>query len=75
MNLFCVVDTLGGGRIVGIFASPEVAARVLAIEPSYYQLHACTLDDVNPEAVEWARTTDQRAQLTEVMTRLRPGSG
>ncbi len=67
MQLYVVVDTMGGGRIIGVFASREVAAELLAIEPSYYRVHPCDLDAINPESLTWARTDEQRDRLRRRM--------
>jgi hypothetical protein len=68
-QVFCVVDTLGAGRIVGVFTSRALAAKVAAVDPSYYQLHVCPLDELNPDALDWAQTDKQRARLAALMRR------
>lgn len=67
MKLFVVVDTLGAGRVVGVFDSREEADRVLAVEPGYYQAHECDLRQINPEALDWARTDVQREALRKLI--------
>ena len=67
MQLFYVVDTLGGGRIVGIFSTRETAAEIAAIEPHYYRLESARVDEINPAALQWARTEPQRDQLRRLM--------
>jgi hypothetical protein len=67
MQLYVVVDTLGAGRVVGVFPSRDRADTLVAIEPSYYQLYECRLNEVNPIALDWARTEEQRAALRRLM--------
>jgi len=70
--LFVVVDTLGAGRVVGVFDSKERAEEVVAIEPAYYRLFDCTLNRVNRTAMEWARTAEQKRALALLIAAQEP---
>ena len=59
---FLVVDTLGCGRVVGLFASEALARTVTAIEPLYYKLHRLQRNQFNLDAIAWE--TPLTPQLT-----------
>ncbi len=55
MKLYVVFDTKGAGRLVGVFKNSKAAQRVLKMDPYYYQLHQCQLDEVTQEAKRWLK--------------------
>ena len=62
-TLYIVIDTIGDGRVVGVFDSHERAARLIEIDPLYYKLAERTLNQIDPEALRWARSDEQRNAL------------
>ena len=69
MQLYVVVDTLGDGRIIGVFADREVACEIVAVDPNYYKLHECVLGEISERSIRWARSDEQRARLSDLATR------
>ena len=65
-DIYVVVDTMGASRIVGVFDSEAAAIAVVGDFPEYYEIHRCPLNQVSPEAIDWARTDEQRAHLRRV---------
>lgn len=63
MKLFVVVDTKGGGRILGVMDSRERAEQLCDLSPIYYKLHSVTLNQVNPEGLEWTDSDAQKEKL------------
>ena len=63
MDLFVVVDTMGDGRIVGVFDSEAAAQNVIGTWDEYYKLRRCRLNQVDPEVLGWARNEAQRDWL------------
>lgn len=53
VNVFVVLDTMGAGRIVGVFSRLARAAAVRSVNPSYYRLIPTRVNDINPECVRW----------------------
>ena len=68
-QLYVVIDTLGDGRIVGVFSSEQAARQVIGEFDHYYKLRTCVLDRVDPDVVGWARTDAQRAWLQQFIGR------
>jgi hypothetical protein len=63
MDVFVVIDTLGDGRIVGVFSSEESAREVIGEWGHYYKLHPCRMNRVDPAILGWARSDEQRRWL------------
>jgi len=63
LNVYVVYDAGGAGRVVGVFRSPYRANSVVAINPAYYRVTQCRLDDVTDAAFEWLESLQQRDQL------------
>ena len=61
--VYIIVDTKGAGRIVGAFDQRERAEAIRSIDKAYFRLTALPLNSVNPVAIEWLLSTDQREQL------------
>ncbi|MCG8418673.1 MAG: hypothetical protein MJE77_12105 [Proteobacteria bacterium] len=70
MQLYVVIDTQGDGRIMGVFDSRESANELVGIDPNYYKLYPCMLNEVSSTSLRWARTDEQRSRLQHVATRL-----
>jgi hypothetical protein len=68
MDVFVVVDTAGSGRIVGVFDDEAAAREVIGRWAEYYKLRRVTLNRVDPEVVDWARSEDQKAWLRQFIT-------
>lgn len=69
MKLYVVVDTKGAGRIAGVFDARERAEALTALCPSYYELHTCPLNQINPEVLDWVDTAAQRQALQALIKR------
>jgi hypothetical protein len=67
MDLYVVIDTKGGGRLLGVFDSRELADRIVGRYPNYYKLHSGRLNQINPEVLDWVDTPDQRTDLEELI--------
>ena len=63
MELHVVWDTKGEGRLVGVFSTPDRAAKAAAANPAYFRVHATRLDAVNPAIVPWALDPAERLRL------------
>jgi hypothetical protein len=61
--VYVILDTKGAGRIVGVFDDLERAERIRNIDRGYYRMVAVQPNAVNPVAVEWLQTPDQREAL------------
>lgn len=61
--LFVVYDTQGGGRVVGVFDDGVTAERVVAVNPPYYALHECRVNELNPAALRWLPTEELKQKL------------
>jgi predicted RNA methylase len=70
VDVSVVYDLGGAGRVVGVFRSAYRANRVVAINPAYYRVTRCKLDDVADVAFEWLESMDQKDRL-ERLRRLR----
>lgn len=71
MKVYVVYDLGGAGRVVGVFRSAARANRVVSVNPAYYRVTACKLDDVTDSAFEWLESLDQRDKLQKLRL-LRP---
>jgi hypothetical protein len=71
VKVYVVVDTLGAGRIVGVFGCARRAAEIAAVDPCYYELHEHELDAIHPAALAWSRTGPQRLLLGELAIKAR----
>lgn len=67
MDLYVVLDTMGDGRVVGVFDSEAAAAQVIGEFRAYYKLHRCRLNEITAEALGWARDDLQRAHLERLI--------
>jgi len=56
-SVYLVWDTSGMGRPVGIFHDAEVAHRAQQVNPNYYRVHQCALDEVAANLAGWATGT------------------
>jgi len=63
VRLYVVYDLSGAGRLVGVFRSAVKAATVVAVNPEYYRVTACRLNDIRAEAVDWLSSLDQRDRV------------
>lgn len=63
MKVYVVYDLGGAGRVVGVFRSAYRANRIVAINPAYYRVTSCNLDDVSDAAFDWLESMDQRDRL------------
>lgn len=66
IEVFVVYDLGGAGRVVGVFRDGARAQRIVAINPAYYRLTRCKLDEVSPAAFEWLKWPNQRDELTKI---------
>ncbi len=69
MELFVVIDTKGSGRVVGVFDDRGRAESVAQSSPSYYRVHAASLNEINPEVLDWADSDEQRRALERLGAR------
>ena len=65
-KLYVVYDTLGAGRLLGVFDSEDKARLITDKYPSYYKLQVATINEVNKEALQWANSDEQRKFLEEL---------
>ena len=65
MEAFVVIDTMGDGRIVGVFTTERAARDVIGEWGDYYKLRRVTIDVVDPAVLDWARTDEQRRWLEQ----------
>ena len=63
MTVFVVYDLSGAGRVVGVFRSAYRANRIVSVNPAYYRVTRCKLDDVTDAAFDWLESMDQRDRL------------
>jgi len=63
MVVHVVYDLSGAGRVVGVFRSAYRANRVVAVNPNYYRVTRCKLDDVTDAAFDWLESMDQKDRL------------
>jgi hypothetical protein len=70
VRLYVVYDLSGAGRLVGVFRSAVKAKNVLAVNPEYYRVTACRLNDIRAEAVDWLSSLNQQERV-ERLTALR----
>ena len=63
MEVYVVVDTMGSGRIVGVFEEEAAARAVIGEWDAYYKLRRCRLNQVDPEVLDWARNDAQKDWL------------
>ena len=61
--VYIVTDTKGAGRVVGAFGDRERAESIRGVDKAYFRLTALPFDSVNPVAIEWLLSADQREQL------------
>lgn len=62
-ELFVVVDTMGAGRIVGVFDTLTAAERVVGGFAAYYKIERCQPNRIDPVALKWTSSPEQRAHL------------
>lgn len=70
MQLYVVIDTKGEGRVLGVFDDSALAESLAAQDPAYYTLHACRLNEVNPESLSWAADASRRSAIECIITRI-----
>lgn len=75
MDLYVVLDTKGDGRVLGVFDALELARELVAQSPSYYKLHRCRLNQVNPEVLQWIDDRAQREAVERIIERAGAGAG
>ncbi len=63
MKLYVIYDHQGGGRLIGVFDCQERAWEIINIDPHYYKLYECELNSVTREAVQWAKSEENRRRL------------
>ena len=61
--VYIVTDTKGAGRVVGVFSSRDRAELIRSVDKAYFRLTALPFDAVNPVAIEWLLSAEQREQL------------
>lgn len=61
--VYIITDTKGAGRVVGAFEDWERAERIRGIDRAYFRLTALPFNTVNPSAVEWLLSKEQRETL------------
>jgi hypothetical protein len=69
MELYVVIDTKGDGRVLGVFDDHALARALVAENPSYYKLHTCRLNEVNPEVLDWTDDSAQRQAIERIIAR------
>jgi hypothetical protein len=60
-RLYVVYDTGGAGRLVGVFDDAARANAVIAANPAYFRLTACTPNTISAAALDWAAADVRRA--------------
>jgi hypothetical protein len=63
VDVYVVYDVGGAGRLVGVFRSAYRANRIIAVNPAYYRLTRCRLDQVMDAAFDWLQSLDQKEKL------------
>lgn len=66
LEVFVVYDLGGAGRVVGVFRDGVRAQRIVAINPAYYRVTKCRLDEVSDIAFEWLKWENQRKELAKL---------
>ena len=61
--VYIVTDTKGAGRVVGAFMDRERAESIRGVDKAYFRLTALPVDSVNPVAIEWLLSHEQRELL------------
>ena len=64
--LFVVYDKQGSGRVVGVFDDKALAERVVAVNPPYYEMFPCKVNEINPSALNWLPNEKLRRALSAV---------
>ena len=67
-RVFVVLDTKGNGRVVGVFEREPDATAIAEVSPQYYRLRTVTLNEVNPECVQWVADAQGREKLARLST-------
>jgi hypothetical protein len=66
-SVFVVYDTMGSGRIVGVFDCEADALRVIGPFGAYHELHRCELNAIDPECLKWTVNEAQKAHLARLL--------
>lgn len=61
--VYIITDTKGAGRVVGAFDNRERAEKIRGVDRAYFRLTALPFNSVNPSAVEWLLSKEQREKL------------
>jgi len=68
MRLFVVNDTKGSGRLIGVFDDLLKAEEIVQINPQYFKLRVCTLNEINAEVVRWSLSDRERGLLSALVS-------
>jgi hypothetical protein len=68
-RVYIVWDSLGDGRLAGIFKNFSDVEKMLKINPHYYRYYRGTIDEVFPDAMGWL-DEEQRARLKASFTNM-----
>ena len=66
MKLFVVIDTVGCGRVLGVFDSERKARKAVAVAPAYYKLHELSLNELNASSRNWTTNDEHRRRLEKL---------
>jgi hypothetical protein len=76
MEVFVVFDTMGGGRVLGVYDSRELAEAVKKRDPHYLRIEVRTMNAVDEELLSWGRVDhghNGRPGTRDLGTILEPG--
>lgn len=63
--VYVVIDSMGSGRVVGVFSARKRASAVAKANPLYYSMHECRLNTLSKLALEWAPSEQIREALQD----------
>ncbi|MBV8197834.1 MAG: hypothetical protein JO263_06850 [Candidatus Eremiobacteraeota bacterium] len=66
MQVHVVYDLGGAGRLVGVFTDREHAEKIVAVNPAYYRVIDCDLNEVSDSALDWLRSLQGREKVEEL---------
>jgi hypothetical protein len=67
VDLYVVVDTMGAGRIVGVFDNEPRAREIIGPFGAYYKLYRCRLNQIDPEVLGWTKDPEQLAHMRRLV--------
>ena len=65
--IYVITDTKGAGRVVGAFVDRDRAETIRGIDKAYFRLTALPVNSVNPVAIEWLLSAEQREHLRRAL--------